>query len=333
LLNAGYVGSRGIHIFNIASDVNQPTSILSPNGRLYIPQGTPRPNPNFSQDRYRFTGNDSYYNAFQASLQKRFSHGFQLSSSYTFSKSIDTNSLTFSQGTEFAAQSAIENAFPFNTKANRGPSSWDMTHYWSTNYAYELPFGPGKAVGGGLTGAGGKLLGGWSLAGVMSVTSGPKFSPILGIDYAGALPQSAGGGEKPDLAPGGKLNPVLGGPIKYYDPLAFVLPPLAPDCPGTTNCTRTAFGNVGRNTITGPGLWTFDFSMLKDTKLTERATLQFRTEIFNLFNRANFAMPDNVVFLAGGQRNPTAGRITPTATAAGVVTPARQIQFGLKFIF
>lgn len=333
LFDVGYVGSRGIHLMAAMSDANQPKSVLSPSGRLYIPQGTPRPNPNFTQDRYRHAGNDSYFQALQIHLQKRFSHGFQLSSSYTWSKSIDTNSITFSQGTEFAAASSIENAFPFNTKANRGPASWDLRHYWSTNYVYELPVGPGKAVGGGLTGAGGKLLGGWSLAGVMAVNSGPYFSPALAIDYAGALPQTGGGGEKPDLASGGKLNPILGGPKKYFDPLAFVLPPLAPDCPGATNCTRTVFGNVGRNTIVGPGLWTFDFSLLKDTKLSEKSSLQFRAEFFNLFNRANFALPDNTIFLAGGQRNPTAGRIAPTATAPGVVTPARQIQFALKFIF
>jgi hypothetical protein len=124
--------------------------------------------------------------------------------------------------------------------------------------------------------------------------------------------------ERPDLIPGKDNNPVLGGPDKYLDPSSFRVAK-----PGT-------MGDLGRNTITQPGLVTFDFSLLKDTYVSEGASVQFRAEFFNLFNRANFAAPRGTVF--SSSRNPTRpsgsfGRITRTKTTS------RQIQFALKLIF
>ncbi|MBI4444009.1 MAG: TonB-dependent receptor [Acidobacteria bacterium] len=334
LVNLGYVGARGVNLLAINGDANQPASVLSADGRMYIPLGTPRRNTAFSQNRIRFTGNDSYYHSMQLMVQKRFSRGFQISSSYTWSKSVDTSSIKVSQGTEFAGN-AVENAFPFDTKANRGPSSWDIRQYWSTNYVYELPFGPGQPIGGQTEGIGARLLEGWSLSGVIQLNSGPPFSPGLAFDYAGALPQSGGGGQKPELVSGASLNPVLDGyredPDHYFDPLGFVLPPLTPQCavtPAPTGCPRRIFGNVGRNTLTGPGFASLNFSVLKTTNMTERFQMQFRGEFFNLLNRANFSLPNTSIFQgSAGTRNTQAGRIT------GTVGTARQIQFGLKLIF
>ncbi|MBI4443016.1 MAG: TonB-dependent receptor [Acidobacteria bacterium] len=328
LFNIGYSGSHGVNLMNLWSDANSPPSIVGANGRRYIPQRTPRLNPNFTQIRYRHTGNDSYYNAMLVSVTKRLSQGFHVNSSYTWSKSIDTSSLKLSQGPEFG--NADQEAWPHDPIANRGLSSWDMRHYWSTNFGYELPFGPGRALGGDLTGFAGKLLEGWSLSGILTATSGPPFSATLAFDYANALPQGGGGGQKPD-AVGQNLNPVIDGyrddPDHYFDANAFALPPITPDCAAPATCTRRVFGNLGRNTLTGPGLLTFDLNLMKNTKLTERAQLQFRAEFFNLFNRANFDLPNTTVFLAGSNRDATAGRITATATKS------RQIQFALRFIF
>lgn len=327
LLNIGYVGSRGVHLLGLTADDNSPPSRLAADGRRYIPAGTPRLNPNFTQIRMRDTGHDSYYHSLQISVAKRFSRGFQFSSSYTWSKSIDTSSLRGSQGTDFVGNSDQE-SFPFDTKANRGLSSWDLRNYWSSNGVYDLPFGPGRALGNGLKGAAAKLAGGWSLSGVMTMASGPAFSPSLAFDYAGALPQSSGGGQRPDLAPGKSLNPVLGKVEQYFDPLAFEMPPPAPDCPAPqANCLRRVFGNVGRHTIIGPGLATIDLSLLKNTKMSEKTELQFRAEFFNVLNRANFGIPNTNVFLSGLRRDVTAGRIT------NVVTSSRQIQFALKYVF
>ncbi|MBI4443017.1 MAG: TonB-dependent receptor [Acidobacteria bacterium] len=328
LFNIGYVGGRGVNLLNLWSDANSPQEVVTADGRRYIPQGTPRRNPAFSQMRYRNTGHDSYYNSMQLSVIKRASRGIQFSSSYTWSKSIDTSMMKLA-GPEFGNTSS-EN-FPHNTKANRGLSAWDQRHYWSTNFGYELPFGPGKALGGDLAGFAGKLLEGWNLSGILTLTSGPPFSAELGFDYASKLPQSGGGGLKPDLV-GSDSNPVIDGyrndPDHYFDVNAFALPPLAPDCaaPGAT-CTRRMFGNLGRSTLTGPGLATFDLNLMKNTKITEATQLQFRAEFFNLFNRANFALPNSTVFLSLLRRNATAGRITETSTSA------RQIQFALRLVF
>jgi len=334
LFNIGYAGSRGIHLLGLTSDDNSPPSVLSAGGRRYIPVGTPRLNPNFTQIRMRDTGHDSYYNSLQIGVGKRFSRGLQFNSSYTWSKSIDTSSLRGSQGTDFVGNSDQE-SYPFDTKANRGLSSWDLRHYWSSNFVYELPVGPGKSFGAALKGAAGKLLVGWNLSGVLTMSSGPAFSPALAFDYAGALPQSSGGGQRPDLIPGKSLNPVLGKVNQYFDPFVFDLPPLTPEFASRPECLtaqpaatcRRVFGNVGRHTIIGPGITTFDLNLSKNTKVAEKSELQFRVEIFNLFNRANFGIPNTTVFLSGGRRDVTAGRIT------SVVTSSRQIQFALRYAF
>ncbi len=108
---------------------------------------------------------------------------------------------------------------------------------------------------------------------------------------------------------------MLGDPNQWFDPTAFSLPEA-----GT-------FGNLGRGTVESPGLVTFDFSVIKNTPITERVGVEFRAEFFNLFNRANFALPRRNLFEPNGDRIGSAGRITST------VTTPREIQFGMKFIF
>ena len=229
-----------------------------------------------------------------------------------------------------------------DTRANRALSAWDLRHYWSLNYVYDLPIGPGKAVGGSLTGAAGKLLGGWSLSGVVTASTGPPFSVTTGGDFVGALPQGLGS-QRPDLV----RKPTIaerGAPQYtnlYFDPFSFELPPLTPQCvaaPTATGCPRRVLGNAGRNILEGPGLATWNFNLSKTTSLTERFGLQFRAEFFNLFNRANFRLPGSFggsghpVFLPqttnpNPPRNTAAGRITDVATTG------RQIQFALKLLF
>jgi hypothetical protein len=111
---------------------------------------------------------------------------------------------------------------------------------------------------------------------------------------------------------------ILGGTSQWFNPKAFVVPPA-----GT-------FGNVGRNVLTGPGLATWDFSVIKDTHLFERLNLQFRAEIFNLLDRTNLNTPNLIVYTssaAGAPPSPVAGTFTQTSTTA------RQVQFGLKLLW
>ncbi|HEX4166289.1 MAG TPA: hypothetical protein VHZ55_12545 [Bryobacteraceae bacterium] len=118
------------------------------------------------------------------------------------------------------------------------------------------------------------------------------------------------------------VNPSFNGPVilgnvnQWFNPAAFLQPP-----------TNSGFyGNLGRDTLIGPGLGTWDFSLMKDTAIHVRANLQFRAEFFNLLNRANFNTPNAVVFTPSGV-SPTAGVITSTSTTS------RQIQFGLKLLW
>ena len=113
------------------------------------------------------------------------------------------------------------------------------------------------------------------------------------------------------MAPGTKL----GTPTLYFDPCAFSLP------------TAGVYGNLGRNTLIGPGVFNADLGLVKNTKLRERMNLEFRAEFFNLLNHANFRLPATSVFISGGGRNTTVGQITGTSI------DNREIQFGLKLAF
>jgi hypothetical protein len=109
----------------------------------------------------------------------------------------------------------------------------------------------------------------------------------------------------------------LGSPNQWFNPAAFLAPPTA----------SGFYGNLGRDTLEGPGLATWDFSLFKDTPIREKAKLKFRAEFFNILNRANFNTPNPVVFTAPTTVSPTAGLITSTSTSS------RQIQFGLKLLW
>ena len=117
-----------------------------------------------------------------------------------------------------------------------------------------------------------------------------------------------------DLVPGGNQNPVLGGADRYYDVTQFEPSKLG------------FFGTLGRNTVTGPGLASFDASVFKTFHVGQDKELSLRLEVFNLFNRTNLGTPDMTAF-RNGVVNPTAGQITSTRT------PARQVQLGARFIF
>ncbi|MGH9558477.1 MAG: carboxypeptidase regulatory-like domain-containing protein, partial [Bryobacteraceae bacterium] len=157
-----------------------------------------------------------------------------------------------------------------------------------------------------------KLLGGWQLNGIATLLSGFPITPQIGTNRSGD--GDTRNPDRPSLNPNFSGPAVLGDPNRWFDPNAFVMP-----APGT-------WGNLGRGTLTGPGLANLDISLFKNTSITERARLQFRAEFFNFLNHPNFGNPNAIVF-ANGAISPTAGLITSTATAA------REIQFGLKLIF
>jgi hypothetical protein len=300
VLTAGYAGSRGIHIPRLV-DFNESPQTILPDGRVFFPVGSTVQNPNFGGLRYTTTNGMSYYNALQISFQQRFSRGLLFRVNYTFSKNIDTDSLLITPGN---TNDLPQN--PLSLKAERGLSNYDMRNNLVTYLVWSLPAAPGPKV----------LTHGWQLNWITTVASGQPFGVTLSYDRARANPgvQSTGT-ERPDLCPGASTNPILGGPTRYFNPGAFCL-----QAPGF-------FGNLGRNTLIGPGLVMVNPALAKQFTLTERVRVQFRVEFFNALNHPNFAIPSaRTVFNNSGAVG-SAGLITATTTSS------RQVQFGLKLTF
>jgi hypothetical protein len=164
------------------------------------------------------------------------------------------------------------------------------------------------------------MVSGWSLSSIITAQSGFPFTPQLSYN-----PSNNGDTRnpvRPFLNPNFTGPVVLGNPKQWFNPNAFIAPP----------SLSGFYGNLGRDTYIGPGLATWDFSVLKNTRIRERLNLQFRAEIFNLLNRANFNTPNLIVFTPQTTTNPsglsgTAGAITSTSTTA------RQVQFALKLLW
>ncbi len=305
----GYIGSRGYHqVRNL--EVNQSVPIVQADGSYFFPTTAsgglpPRRNPNFESIRLRSTDGKSWYNGMTANLSKRFSRGLQFQVAYTFGRSTDYGSQAIGSADY---SNSFQPRYAFDLEDNFGRSDFDIRHNIVFNYSYELPFGRNAP---GIAGA---LAQGWQVSGVVLARTGVPFSPLLGFDRARARPRSGGGGQRPRWAPGYDRDDVVrGGTGQYFDPKAFVLP-----AAGT-------FGDVGRNALEGPGFTTWDMAVFKNVRLGNRR-LQFRLEVFNILNRANFGLPASTVFNSNGLAEDV-GEIT------SIVGTARQVQLGVKFEF
>jgi hypothetical protein len=309
-LGLGYVGSHGYHEM-LSVDANIPVPVISSSGAISYPKGAPLANPNLANTTTWFSEGLSSYNALEVDVNRRMSHGLQLRGVYTFSRSLDDGTALNSSVGSNAPGFVM---FPLNPKLDWGLSNSDVRHLAVINGTYELPFGKGQRFFGGASGWRRKLASGWSLSGIETLQSGFPFTPALGFN-----PSNDGDSRnpvRPSWNPAFTGNLIPGSSNQYFNPAAFLVPPS-----GT-------YGNVGRNTLIGPGVANLDASVLKTTAISERIHLQFRAEFFNILNRANFGTPNTVVFTsASAIPAPTAGVITSTSTAS------RQIQFGLKLLW
>jgi hypothetical protein len=175
-----------------------------------------------------------------------------------------------------------------------------------------LPFGRSATAGGNPWYR--KFAEDWQVSAIQTLLSGLPFTPQL--SYNPSNDGDTRNPVRPSVNPNFTGSIIEGGPNQYFNPNAFLQP-----LPGT-------YGNVGRNTLQGPSLYETDFSVSRRFSLTERLGLQFRAEIFNLFNHVNFNTPNPVVYAAvTGGPSPTAGVITSTATSS------RQVQFGIKLLW
>jgi hypothetical protein len=331
-LTVGYVGSHGYHEL-VGIDANQPFPTICPAspcpatypgnfpaplarapvpaGTFYIPAGTPKANPSLANTWTWFSAGNANYNALQVDVNRRFSHGLSLRGAYTWSKALDDGD-SLNGTTAGNAPGLVSN--PFNLRADYGLATYDVRHLFVMNGVYRLPFGRGQAIAGNLHGWSEKLAGGWSVNSIVTVQSGFPFTPQLSYN-----PSNNGDTRNP-VRP--FINPdftgpvILGRPGQWFNPAAFLAPP----------ANSGFYGNLGRDTLIGPGLATWDFSAVKETTIHERVNLQFRAEMFNLLNRANFNTPNLITFTPSGVSG-TAGAITSTSTTA------RQVQFGLKVLW
>ena len=322
-LMVGYLGSRGVNLLRYTNPDNAIPDIL-PDGRFYWPDRrdvgtgqecfttdatcvrTQRRNPNFTRVRLATNGSDSWYNALQVSLQKRFVDNYQFQVSYTYSKSIDTASQLASS--DFSnAQTLAQNYY--DNAAQRSVSTFHMNHVLSVNYSWEIPFAEGKG------GAMEAILGGWTLNGILNLTSGTPLSIESSDRFDNERDRTNGSESRANLIPGGDHNPVLGDPARWLDPSQFELAP-----PGF-------LGNVGRLTARGDDFSNFDFSLGKNASLAEDVTLQFRAEFFNIFNHPNFRHPRRSIITSSGRPSSSFGRVTSTDNTS------RQIQVAVKLLF
>ncbi|MGH8247097.1 MAG: hypothetical protein ACREUU_11790, partial [Gammaproteobacteria bacterium] len=230
-LTLGYAGSRGIHLIRLGDANLAPETII--NGRkVYQPQ-LGRRNPNFTGIWQRVTDAQSFYNALQVSALKRFSHGLRAQLSYTFSRTVDDSSGINSQDFDNSVQYGMD---WYDRKMDRGLSSFHAKHNLTFNWTCDLPFGRS------LTGVAGAIVKGWQLNNITSIQSGHPFTVRLGFNRSGNLNTTSFSiHERPNVKAGFSNNPILGGPDRYWDINAFELPPV------------NERGNLGRNTLIGPG--------------------------------------------------------------------------------
>jgi hypothetical protein len=323
-LTVAYAGSRGLNLAETVEGNPAIANILS-DGQIFFPATLTRTNPNFGTMEFKTAGGNSWYNSLQVGVTKQLSHNLQFQSSYTYSKVLDETQ--GEEGAEVFLAGSVFSVWPTRQSIDRAPAVFDLTHVWRLNAIYQLP---GVSVGSMAA----KLLNGWQASGIWSLESGYPFTPSLQTNQSrSGTSGTASGIDRPNLAPGRDNGNIvsgtstgcsniaagtpLGTPNLYFDPCAFALQSLG------------FLGNAGRNILRGPGLANLDLSLLKDTpvrKLGETGKLEFRTEVFNILNKANFGMPSATVF-NGANLSPTVGQITMTATKS------RQIQFALRLLF
>ena len=330
----GYVGSHGYHEI-IGADLNEPFPVICPAapcpatypatfpaglantpipaGTFFVPTKT-LANPTLANTWTWVSEGVSSYNAVQVDVKHRFSSGFALRGVYTFSRALDDGDSL--NATTSGGEPALASN-PFNLRADYGLANYNVRRVAAINGTYALPFGHGKRYFGNLEGVAGAAVNGWNINSIVTVQSGFPFTPQLSFN------PSNNGDTKNPVRP--FLNPAFSGPVilgkpnEWFNPAAFL-------APANTPANGGFYGNVGRDTLTGPGLATWDFSVLKNTQVRERLNVQFRAELFNLLNRANFNQPNAVTFTPSGV-SPTAGVITSTSTTS------RQVQFGIKLLW
>ena len=289
-----------------------------------------RPNQQFAKITYIDSGGDSYYHSAQATLRKRFGDGLQAGLAYTFGKSIDDQSVDPVGATSGGALSTTNSRTPTDIRdwrQERGRSDFDRRQVLTVNSLWELPIGKQKRFASSIHPALNHIVGGWSLNGIYTFMSGEPFSVRSGVRTSNFSHESRAdiAGAKPQV----RLQEVPGviGPVVFKDASAFAIP-----APGTNG--------AGRNIFEAPGYWNLDLGIGKRFELTERLNLQFRAEMFNALNHANFDNPRDASSGSPSIRSTVFAQtccqtVAPPTTQTIIQTgeAARVIQFALKMLW
>ncbi len=268
-----------------------------------------RPYPAFGVVAWRGNTSNSTFEALQYNLRRAFKSGWLLTANYMWSHSINDGSI--GGGESDTVQDV------FCRACDKASSDNDVRQVFNASALYLLPFGSGRRY---LSDPGflRTVLGDWELTGVGTARTGLPVNIVLNRSNA-TVPggYSVSSSERPNLNPGVPLTPLTQSPDNWINSAAFSTP------------ARGTFGNLGRNAISGPGLWQTDLALAKRFAVTERLGIQFRAEAFNIFNRAQYGQLNSNLSTPGNF-----GIITTTVNegATGGATP-RQIQVALKFLF
>jgi hypothetical protein len=320
--SAAYVATVGVHLANtsIPNSYGGASPAFAPYTQF---NSAGQPISGFGPEYLMATGSHSSYNALQASVSKTSSKaGLGFQASYTYSKSLDDTSAVL--GGLFPSGGPVLQVppqNPWNPGAEKGPSTFDVTHVFTLSLIQMLPFDRIAF----LQPLGRPLTAGWQFLNITTLMSGPPFTVYSGIQQTGA---GAGGTDRPDLVAHPDFSTSRTVREDYFgrgtNNASFFSIPI--DVPGGTGPNQGVFGSLGRSTFRAPGFTDYDVALIKDTPFGRRGgaelgTLEFRAEFFNVFNLVNFGLPSNIVRGSGfGIINKTAGN-------------SRQIQFSLKLIF
>jgi hypothetical protein len=298
LAEIGYIGNSA-HKLTGRVLANQATPDIDPTHPT--PIASRRPNPNVGDVSYVASIDNSNYHGLEAKLNKRFASGLSIIAAYTFSKAMGIG------GNLFGDQSRQQDRR--NRAQEYAPLDFNQTHRFTAAWIYELPFGKGKPIGNTLPGVPGALASGWSVQGIYTLHSGFPLSPASGT----SVNVGRADANRPNRICDGNLPRAQRTISRWFDTSCFVDHPFG------------VFGNSGNNILIGPGMNTVNLTAMKNTRMAlgshEFGTLQFRAELFNAFNHANFGDPGLTVNTA------------QFGVIRSVRIPGRQIQLAMKILF
>jgi hypothetical protein len=304
LFEVAYVGSKGTKLYTY---LNSNQAAPSPDPSAPLAPRRPFPYVDSSVGYLNSAGNSEYH-ALQAKFQHRFGNGLFFLVNYTYSHALGDAS-----NANLGAQNNDGFRWTAHPEWEHGNLDFDVRHRFITSYSWELPFGKGRKFGAGVSSLENYIIGGWELEGITTLSSGTWFT----VTDANGNFANSDGQQRPDAVSGQspKSKPCI--PGTFFNTCAFTDPALG------------SFGNVGINTVNGPGFANWDLSLLKTFPVGEKRRFEFRAEAFNIANHANF------LFAAPGPQNSNNSTALGTPTF-GYVTAARDprlLQFGLKFYY